>query len=81
MFLPVSLLTSYFSIQVINNAGYNLKTYWLSFLVVGLLTILLLSVTGFANSKALGGTVYRSLTKIFLLRITENRKGVKKSPR
>ncbi|THW87198.1 hypothetical protein D6D17_08998 [Aureobasidium pullulans] len=79
LFLPVSLLTSYFSIQVINNTGYNLKTYWLSFLVVGLLTILLLSVTGFANSKALGGTVYRSLTKIFLLRITENRKGVKKS--
>ncbi|TIA40758.1 hypothetical protein D6C78_02292 [Aureobasidium pullulans] len=81
LFLPVSLLTSYFSIQVINNTGYNLKTYWLSFLVVGLLTILLLSVTGFANSKALGGTVYRSLTKIFLLRITENRKGVKKSSR
>ncbi|THW92398.1 hypothetical protein D6D15_03169 [Aureobasidium pullulans] len=81
LFLPVSLLTSYFSIQVINNTGSNLKTYWLSFLVVGLLTILLLSVTGFVNSKALGGTVYRSLTKIFLLRITEDRKGVKKSSR
>lgn len=54
IFLPVSLLTAYFSIQVGNIGNiYSLKTYWLSFMVVLVLSILFLVVYGI-KTKTLG---------------------------
>ncbi|KIW23030.1 uncharacterized protein PV07_11262 [Cladophialophora immunda] len=63
LFLPVSLMTGYFSIQLPEIAEqYTLKTYWLSFLVVSILSILFLVVFGITTHTLEGQTVYRSIT-------------------
>ncbi|KIW83410.1 hypothetical protein Z517_02655 [Fonsecaea pedrosoi CBS 271.37] len=65
LFLPVSLMTAYFSIQLPEIAEkYSLKTYWLSFLVVSILSILFLVVFGVTTHTLEGQTVYRSITSI-----------------
>ena len=47
LFLPLSLLTAYFSIQIGNiQSIYSLRTYWLSFMVVSVLSIMFLVVYG-----------------------------------
>lgn len=64
LFLPVSLMTGYFSIQIGNIQDmYTLKTYWLSFLSVILLSIGSLLALGAANSTVSNKTVYKSLTR------------------
>ncbi|KAL9111325.1 MAG: hypothetical protein Q9227_004202 [Pyrenula ochraceoflavens] len=67
LFLPVSLMTAYFSTQFheIDNL-YSLKTYWLCFLVVAVSTIGLLFGFGLLSNKVRGRTVYKSLTEILL---------------
>ncbi|OAP63674.1 hypothetical protein AYL99_02901 [Fonsecaea erecta] len=63
LFLPVSLMTAYFSIQLPEIAErYTLKTYWLCFLVVSILSILFLVVFGVTTHTLEGQTVYRSIT-------------------
>lgn len=64
LFLPVSLMTGYFSVQVngIENE-YSPMTYWLSFLIVLLLSIGLVLTFEFASYKVAGRTVYKSLTR------------------
>jgi Mg2+ and Co2+ transporter CorA len=64
LFLPVSLMTGYFSVQVkgIENQ-YSPKVYWLSFLVVALLSIGLVLAFELASYKVAGRTVYKSLTR------------------
>ncbi|KIW87678.1 uncharacterized protein Z519_11652 [Cladophialophora bantiana CBS 173.52] len=65
LFLPVSLMTGYFSIQLPEIAEkYTLKTYWLCFLVVSILSILFLVVFGITTHTLEGQTVYRSITSI-----------------
>ena len=62
LFLPLSLMTAYFSVQISDLQGvYSAKTYWFCFLVVVLLSILLLVVFGVASDTIEGRTVYQSL--------------------
>ena len=62
LFLPVSLLTAYFSIQVGNiNQIYSLRTYWLSFLVVAVVSIVFLAAFGAAKETVKGQIEFHSL--------------------
>lgn len=64
LFLPVSLLTGYFSLSVGDiDKLYSLRTYWFSFLTVALLSITFLSLFGIATGTVEGKLVYRSLHK------------------
>lgn len=64
LFLPVSLMTAYFSIQIKEiEDKYSLKTYWLCFLVVAFVSILFLVVFGGITHTLEGKTVYRSVTR------------------
>lgn len=75
LFLPISLTTAYFSMQFKQiDDLYSLKTYWLAFLVVGLLTIILLFAFGVLSDRYEGKIVFMSLTKIFLGRRRRKRK-------
>ena len=64
LFLPVSLMTGYFSIQLKEiEEKYNLTTYWICFLVVAVLSVLFLVVFGGITHTLEGKTVYRSVTR------------------
>jgi Mg2+ and Co2+ transporter CorA len=64
MFLPVSLMTGYYSTQLADLQGiYTARTYWLSFLVTAVLTFLFLLAFGFMSDSVEGKVVYRSLTR------------------
>ena len=67
MFLPVSLMTGYFSVSIVDLAGvYTVKTYWLCFLVIIVLTFGFLVIFGVASDRVEGRTVYKSLARTFL---------------
>ncbi|KAF2199018.1 hypothetical protein GQ43DRAFT_377250 [Delitschia confertaspora ATCC 74209] len=76
LFMPVSLLTAYFSIQFVNTT-FSIKSYWIAFGVV-----LGLSVGGLMLFSAVSGTMegrmmYRPLTRIvydFSMRVLWRRK-------
>ena len=62
LFLPVSLMTNYFSVQIADLQGvYTVNTYWVSFGVIMVSTILLLVVFGRASGTVEGKVVYQSL--------------------
>jgi hypothetical protein len=64
LFLPVSLMTGYFSVQITDLEGlYSAKTYWLCFLVIVLLSIGGLFLFGIASDRLEGRVVYKSLTR------------------
>ncbi|KAJ9615501.1 hypothetical protein H2200_001576 [Cladophialophora chaetospira] len=64
LFLPVSLMTAYFSIQLKEiEEKYTLTTYWICFLVVAILSILFLVVFGSITHTLEGKTIYRSVTR------------------
>ena len=67
LFLPVSLMTGYFSVQIpdLENV-YTAKTYWLSFLVIAVLSIVFLVIFGYASDTVEGRTVYKSLWRTFV---------------
>ena len=65
LFLPVSLLTGYFSMQLKEITNYTLATYWFCFLVVSVLSILFLIIFGVTTHTLEGKTVYRSIGTIF----------------
>jgi len=62
-------MTAYFSTQIpdLQNA-YSAKTYWLTFMVITLLSILFLAVFGVLSDTVEGRTIYRSLTSIALIK-------------
>ena len=64
-FLPLSLMTGYFSTSIhgLQNT-YSVKTYWLTFLVVVILTALALFSFEFIADHVQGRTDFRSLTRI-----------------
>lgn len=65
MFLPVSLMTAYFSIQIGDIAHiYSLKTYWLCFLAVIVLSAGILFGYGLISGTVEGKTVYKSMTRM-----------------
>ena len=67
LFLPISLVTSYFSMQFpVIEQSYSLKTFWLTFLVVAVLTLALLLVFGITSERYSGKVVFRSLTRSVL---------------
>jgi hypothetical protein len=69
LFLPVSLTTGYFSMQLHQiDELYSLKTYWVSFLLVGLLTVIFLLAFGVLGDRYQGKVIYTSLTRTFLRR-------------
>lgn len=66
VFLPISLATSYFSMQVPALQQTSLRTYWLTFLVVGLVTVaLLISFEGLGAHYS-GRLAYKGFTRMFL---------------
>lgn len=79
IFLPVSLLTAYFSIQVGNiNRIYSLKTYWLSFLVVAVASIMFLATfgaaTGTANSQITFMNLHQALWRKGVVKVMRRKK-------
>ena len=67
LFLPVSLMTAYFSTELKGvKGGYTTVDYWASFGVILFITILALTVFGYASDTVEGKTIYRSLAKSVL---------------
>lgn len=66
VFLPVSLLTGYFSVQAEDlQHTFTARSYWISFAVVMFLSIILLALFGYASDTVEGKTIYRSLFRTF----------------
>lgn len=66
MFLPVSLMTAYFSTQLEGVVGvYTKIDYWASFGVIMFVTLLLLVIFGYASDTVEGKTIYRPLVRSF----------------
>ncbi|KAI9779355.1 MAG: hypothetical protein M1839_007463 [Geoglossum umbratile] len=64
LFLPVSLMTGYFSVQITDLQGvYTHKTYWGCFAVIMFLSIMLLFTFGWISGMVEGRVNYQSLTK------------------
>lgn len=64
LFLPVSLMTAYFSIQLPDVANsLSLRVYWITFAVLMVLSIGLLSMFGYASDTVEGKTIYKSVTR------------------
>ena len=64
LFMPVSLMTAYFSTQLSDLANlYTIKTYWISFGVIMSLSLVGLSLFGVASGTLEGKPIYRSLTQ------------------
>ena len=67
VFLPVSLMTGYFSTQIEELQGiYTARTYWVSFGVIVGLSLLGLIVFGIFSGTVEGKPFYQSLSKYFL---------------
>ena len=66
LFLPASLMTGYFSVQIQDLQGvYTAKTYWVSFVVIMTLSIIVLVAFGMVSGTLEGKPVYKSLTRTF----------------
>jgi hypothetical protein len=64
MFLPVSLMSQYFSIQIPDIGDpLSLRAYWISFAVLMVLSISILTLFGYASDTVEGKTIYRSVTR------------------
>ena len=69
-------MTGYFSLQLDEiNKLYSLKTYWLCFLVVCVLTIFLLLFFNIASEQVKGKIVYKGLMRTLLHRGQMTRSG------
>ncbi|KAJ5883600.1 uncharacterized protein N7473_010486 [Penicillium subrubescens] len=69
LFLPVSLMTAYFSTELKGVKGiYTQAEYWVAFTVIFVVTVLVLTIFGFASDTVEGKTIYRSLVKTFFRR-------------
>lgn len=66
LFLPVSLMTAYFSIQIADLQGvYTHVTYWVCFAVILAMSIIFLLVFGKLSGTQEGKPIYQSLTRVF----------------
>ncbi|KAF9889704.1 hypothetical protein FE257_007010 [Aspergillus nanangensis] len=66
LFLPVSLMTAYFSTELQNVKGvYTVTQYWAAFGVIMGLSIMLLALFGFLSDTVEGKTIYQSLFRTF----------------
>ncbi|SLM37579.1 hypothetical protein LPUS_07476 [Lasallia pustulata] len=64
LFLPVSLLTAYFSVSSITQ-GYTKVTYWVAFAIIMTVSFLFLAAFGKLSGTVEGKPIYRSLSQIF----------------
>lgn len=72
LFLPVSLMTAYFSTELNGvKGGYSQAEYWVAFVVIFVVTVLVLTIFGYASDTVEGKTIYRSLVKTFFRRSRE----------
>lgn len=66
VFLPVSLLTAYFSTQIQDlQPTFTARAYWISFAVLSSISVCLLALFGYASDTVEGKTIYRSLFRTF----------------
>ena len=64
LFMPVSLMTAYFSTQLSDLANiYSIKTYWICFAVIMSLSFVGLALFGVASGTLEGKPIYRSFTQ------------------
>ncbi|KAG8533391.1 uncharacterized protein KY384_002174 [Bacidia gigantensis] len=67
LFMPVSLMTGYFSVQIEDLTGvYTARTYWVCFAVIMSLSFFFLLVFGVISHTLEGGMIYKSITKATL---------------
>lgn len=72
MFLPVSLMTAYFSTELHGVKGvYTQAQYWVAFAVILVVSVLMLTVFGKASDTVEGRTIYQSLVKTFFRKSRE----------
>ncbi|CAL5871156.1 uncharacterized protein PFLUO_LOCUS5402 [Penicillium psychrofluorescens] len=64
LFLPVSLMTAYFSTDLVKG-NYSVTQYWVAFAVILVVSILMLMIFGMASDTVEGKTIYRSLVRTF----------------
>ena len=66
LFMPVSLMTAYFSTQIVElQHTFTVVSYWISFGVIFVLSFVFLIVFGRLSDTVEGKPIYRSLTRIF----------------
>lgn len=64
LFLPVSLMTAYFSTELKGvKGGYTKVDYWASFGVILFVSIVLLTLFGVASGTMEGKTIYRGVVR------------------
>ena len=62
LFMPVSIMTAYFSTQLIGLTDrYSITTYWISFAVIMTVTFILLLIFGQLSGTVEGKPIYRTL--------------------
>jgi hypothetical protein len=67
LFLPVSLLSAYFAIPIVGfGDSYTLTNYWVSFVVVFVVSLIVLVLFGHISGTEEGKPIYKSLTKTAL---------------
>ena len=67
LFMPVSLMTGYFSVQIADLQGvYTSRTYWVAFAVIMAISVVFLIVFGVISHTLEGGLIYKSLTDVIL---------------
>jgi hypothetical protein len=82
MFLPVSLMTAYFSTELKGvKGGYTQAQYWVAFAVILFVSVLVLTVFGKASDTVEGKTIYQSLVKTFFRKSRERMSRSSKSRR
>ncbi|EAU39012.1 conserved hypothetical protein [Aspergillus terreus NIH2624] len=66
LFLPVSLMTGYFSTELEGvKGGYTPTQYWVAFAVILFLSMVLLGLFGYLSDTVEGKTIYQSLFRSF----------------
>ncbi|KAL8793541.1 MAG: hypothetical protein Q9195_003914 [Heterodermia aff. obscurata] len=66
LFMPVSLMTAYFSTQISDLQGaYTSTTYWACFAVIMAFSLLFLVIFGVLSNTLEGKPIYRSMTQTF----------------
>lgn len=64
LFMPVSLMTAYFSCQL-ENVEFTLSSYWISFAAILGASVVLLILFGIFSGTMEGQMIYKSLSRTF----------------
>lgn len=70
LFMPVSVLTGYFSTQIKDLQDvYTARTYWISFAVTVVLSVMFLFLFGLISHTLEGGIIYTTIVQATLQRV------------